>query len=344
MNKHDIHGWMNQPFSRRNQGDSSAILHSAKMNIIAPIIPEFTRNIIDLMLVVTGASLNTLLALVIVLSRYMHTSANCYIMSLVFSNVLILIEPLKQVLHWSFGVKLEVNLDYTFLVSFSTSILTIILLNIETYVVVCRKDLALHKRLLKISMAVKCILYIWVICVIVTAMELHLYIHFEEEVTYHIYGAFTIMFLVLPCFIFVTLDFFIIYNLIMSKLIDDAWPIEDTERFIFLGELRILNININANIVTSFKRRNYITVGITVGYLLTMIPYRIAKAIAFVTESCCSDTTIETVYTMLKMYPLILPITYFAMSKEFRQVIKVTEENLSRTFTQMYLYSSIKLH
>ncbi|KAH0945421.1 hypothetical protein HN011_007997 [Eciton burchellii] len=300
MNKHDIqdiHGWMNQPFSRRNQGDSSAILHSAKMNIIAPIIPEFTRNIIDLMLVVTGASLNTLLALVIVLSRYMHTSANCYIMSLVFSNVLILIEPLKQVLHWSFSVKLEVNLDYTFLVSFSTSILTIILLNIETYVVVCRKDSALHKRLLKISMAVKCILYIWVICVIVTAMELHLYIHFEEEVTYHIYGAFTIMFLVLPCFIFVTLDFFIIYNLIISKLMDDAWPIEDTERFIFL-------------------------VGITVGYLLTMIPYRIAKAIAFVTESCCSDTTIETVYTMLKMYPLILPITYFAMSKEFRQVIK----------------------
>jgi len=256
MNEHDIqdiHRWIDQPFSRMYREDSSAILHSAKMNIIVPIISEFTRNIIDLMVVVTGASLNTLLALVIVLNRYMHTSASCYIMSLVFSNVLILIEPLKQVLHWSLDVKLEVNLDYTFLISFSTSILAIILLNIETYVVVCCKDSARYKQLLKISMAVKCILYIWVICVIATAMELHLYILFEEEVTYHIYGAFTIMFLILPCFIFVTLDFFIVYNLKISKLMDDAWPTEDIERFIFLGELRILNFNINASIVTQAK-------------------------------------------------------------------------------------------
>jgi len=240
MANEDVYRWIDQPWPHMSWEDSSAKLQSNEMNIIVPIIPEFTRNIIDSTLVVTSASLNTLLVLVIVLNRCLHTSTSCYIMSLVFSNVLILIEPLKQVLHWSLGVKLEVNLDYTFLISFSTSILTIILLNIKTYVIICRKDSVLRKRLLKISMAVKCILYIWVMCVMATAVELHLYIYFEEEVMYHIYGAFTVMFLVLPCFVFVMLDFFIIHNLIISKLMYDAWPTEDIERFIFLGEFELL--------------------------------------------------------------------------------------------------------
>lgn len=56
-----------------------------------------------------------------------------------------------------------------------------------------------------------------------------------------------------------------------------------------------------------------------------MIPYRIVRAIDLLISatSCCSDTTIEIVYTMVKMYPMILPIIYFITSEEFRQALQV---------------------
>ncbi|XP_011348967.1 uncharacterized protein LOC105286036 [Ooceraea biroi] len=297
MNEYDMKGIHKYMDHSVIPTDPNTTMHLAKINVITPIISEPIRNIMDFTLLVTGVSLNTLLGLVIILNPYMHTSTNCYVMSLVFSNVLILVEPLKQVLDWSFDINLNMNFDYMFLVSFSTSILTIILLKIEAYIVVCHKNSRLHKQLLNISTAVKCILYVWTICVMVTVMELHLYIHFEEEVMHHIYETSTIMFLVFPCFIFVMLDSFILYDLIILKLIDGTWPSKDTKHFIFL-------------------------IGITIGYVSTMIPYRVTRAIALVTESCCSDMAIEVVYTMLKIYPLILPITCFVISNEFCQAIK----------------------
>lgn len=72
----------------------------------------------------------------------------------------------------------------------------------------------------------------------VTAMEPKLYVHFEEEVMYHIYEISTIMLFVFPCFILVMLDSFILYDLTISKLMDGAWSSEDSGRFVFLGESR----------------------------------------------------------------------------------------------------------
>lgn len=51
-----------------------------------------------------------------------------------------------------------------------------------------------------------------------------------------------------------------------------------------------------------------------------MMPYRIMKAATLVTSFCCSDTTVEVVYTMVKLYPIIMPVTCFALSKDFRRV------------------------
>lgn len=69
-----------------------------------------------------------------------------------------------------------------------------------------------------------------------TAMELHLYDFFEEEVVHDIYGIFTVMFLISPYFIFIMLDYFILYDLIIAKTINGTWPREDAKRFIFLGK------------------------------------------------------------------------------------------------------------
>ncbi|XP_011863990.1 PREDICTED: uncharacterized protein LOC105559937 isoform X2 [Vollenhovia emeryi] len=269
-----------------------------KMNVIKPIIPESTRSIIDLVLLIAGVILNTFLGLFIVSNSAMYNSTNCYVFGLVLSNFVILLEPLERILEWIFDVHLEMNLDYVFLLSFATSILTIILLNIEAYIVICQKNSPLRKSILKTSTAIKGIIFIWVTCITVVAMELHLYDHFEEEVANDIYVSSTVMFLIFPCFIFILLDYFILYDLIVSKSLSGTWPSKGIERFIFL-------------------------VGVNMGFLLTMIPYRIAKAIALLTHPHYNDMVIEVTYTMLKVYPIILPIICFVTSKDYHQILKI---------------------
>lgn len=232
----EIHTYLENRFSRIPQMDLIVTTNPTKMNSITPIIPGLVRNIMDFTLLVAGASLNALLGLIIVSNSSMYTSANCYIMNLALSNLTILLEPLQQVLHWIFHINLMMNLDYIFLVSFGTSILTIIILNIEAYVAVCQKNWPIRKSLVKISTAIKGILFIWIMCIMVTAMELNLYDHYEEEIVYDIYVSSTVMFLIFPCFIFIMLDGFILYELIISKLIIGTWPSKDIECFVLLGE------------------------------------------------------------------------------------------------------------
>lgn len=228
-------------FPRIQTDPINSTMNLTKLNVIIPIIPEPVRSIMDLILLVTGVSLNAFLGFFIVLNSTMYTSTNCYIVGLVFSNFVILLEPLEQVFDWIFDINLKMNLDYIFLISFATSILTIILLNIEAYVVICQKDSPLRKSLLKISTAIKGILLIWASCIMTIAMELHLYDHFNEEVMHHIYISFTIMFLIFPCLIFIMLDYFILHDLIISKSIIGTWPSKEFEHFIFLSKYKIIS-------------------------------------------------------------------------------------------------------
>lgn len=207
-----------------------------KMNIIVAIIPESIRNIMDLVLLVVGISLNAFLGLFIVLNSIMYNSTNCYIVGLVLSNFVILLEPLERIFEWIFDIHLNMNLDYVSLMSFATSVLTTSLLNIEAYIAICQKNSPLHKLFLKISTAIKGILIIWAMCIMSIAMELHLYDHFKEEIVFDIYVSSTVMFLIFPCFIFIILNYFILYDLKISKSINGTWPNKDIEHFIFLGK------------------------------------------------------------------------------------------------------------
>lgn len=211
-------------------------MNPTKLNVIVPIIPKPARDIMDFTLLMTGTYLNSLLALVILLNSSMRTTTNCYIMSLVYSNMMILVEPLQQTLRWLFDVRFTMNLDYVFLVTFDASVLTITQLNIETYVVICHKNSPLRAPLLKISTAVKGVLFIWLMCIILTCTELNLYEHFQEAIMYDICVASSVMFLMFPCFIFIMLHCLIRYDLKTTRSIDGEWPREDVERFILLGE------------------------------------------------------------------------------------------------------------
>lgn len=215
---------------------STTTANPTKMNVIVPIIPEPTREIMDLTLLAIGAELNILLCLAIASSPSMRTSVNCYVASLACANLAILLEPLQQALRWIFDVDLRMNLDYVFLVTFYASALTMILIHVETYVVVCQKSSYLREPLVRVSTAAKGLLFVWTCCVTLTAMELHMYDHVDRTVTYDICVSSTIMFLIFPCCVFVLLDYFVLYDLTVSKSIDGKWPDEDTERFLLSGE------------------------------------------------------------------------------------------------------------
>lgn len=206
------------------------------VNVIIPIISEPTRNIMDLVLLVTGVSLNAFLGFFIVLTSMHSSSTNCYIVGLVFSSFVILLEPLERTFEWIFDIHLEMNLDYVFLMSFATSILTITLLNIDAYIVICQKNSPFRKSFLKVSTAMKGILLIWITCIMMIAMELHLYDFFEEEIMSDIYVSFTIMFLLFPYLIFIMLDYFILYEMTITKSINGMWPSKELEHFIFLSK------------------------------------------------------------------------------------------------------------
>ncbi|XP_032676382.1 uncharacterized protein LOC116846538 [Odontomachus brunneus] len=292
----DIHKYVKEKLLHEHFNET---MNPTRMNVIVPIIPKPTRDIMDLTLLAVGVSLNVLFCLVILRNSFLRTTANCYIISLMCSNLLILIEPLQQVFYWLFDVYFTMNLDYVFLLTFDSSVLTIVQLNIEAYVVICHKSSPLHAPLLKIRTAVKGILFIWIMCIVLICTELKLYEHFEQEVMYDICVSSTFMFLVFPGFIFVMLDCFILYDLITMKSIDGTWSSIDIERFILL-------------------------VNITVGFILFMIPYRVVRSVTLITSFCCSDLTIEIVYTLVKIYPIILPLTCLLISAKFRQAFKLT--------------------
>ncbi|XP_070527025.1 pyrokinin-1 receptor [Cardiocondyla obscurior] len=261
--------------------------HPTKINIVVPVIPEPARNIMDLVLLTAGVSLNASLGLFIVLNSTMYNSTNCYVVSLVLSNFVILFEPLMRICEWIFGIHLKINLDYVFIMSFGTSILTIILLNVETYIVICQKNSPLRKSFLKASSAIKGIIFIWTAIVMAASIELHLYDHFEKEIVDDIYVSSTVMFLIFPLLVFIILNYFILYNLTMSKSTSGTWPGKDVKRFVFL-------------------------IGVHMGFFLTVVPYRVTRAISLISRR--NDTMIEITYTMVKTYPIILPIISFLTS------------------------------
>lgn len=209
---------------------------ATKMNLITPVIPEHIRNIMDLMLLIAGVSLNAFLGLFIASNSTLYNSTNCYIISLTLSNLVNLLEPLERTLEWIFDIHLEINLDYVFLVSFCTSILTMVLLHLEGYIIICQKNSSFRKSFVKISTAIKGILFIWIWCIMMIAMELRLYDFFKEEIIFDIYGSITMMFLIFPCFTFLILDYFILYDMMISKSMNGIWPSKDVMHFIFLGK------------------------------------------------------------------------------------------------------------
>lgn len=208
---------------------------STKINTVVLSLALSHARVINLILLVLGTSLNFLIILVIVCVRSARTSTNLYVISLACSNMIILIEPLEEVLKWFFDINMKLNMDYVCIISFDVSIITIVILKFVQYIGIFRDQISFGHVLLKKYTTVKGILLIWSSCIISLAISLHIYDYFEEDMP-DIYICITIMFITMPLIISVCIDALIIYELKILKEMEGSWRMKELRHYIMLGE------------------------------------------------------------------------------------------------------------
>ncbi|XP_016908824.1 uncharacterized protein LOC107995681 [Apis cerana] len=287
-----------------------------KINTVVLSLPLSDARIINLVLLVLGTSLNLLIILIIVCVPSARTSKNFYIVSLACSSMIILIEPLEEILKWFFDVNMKLNMDYVCIINFDISIITIVVLKFVQYVSIFRNQISFGHVLLKKYTTVKGILLIWSSCIISLAISLHIYDYFEEDMP-DIYICITIMFITMPLIISASIDALIIYELKILKKIEGSWRMNELRHYIML-------------------------VVITIAFILIRIPYRLARAINFLEPkaSCCTDDKREVLYFMAKMYPFVFSLIYISLSNEFHEIIMTILKNGCQKFPREIRISS----
>ncbi|XP_047348138.1 uncharacterized protein LOC124948498 [Vespa velutina] len=270
-----------------------------KINIITITLSEYTQNAVDISLVTLGASLNLSIIFIVALNSSLRVSTNCYIISLVASNLVIMIEPSRRILRSIFELNIPMNLDYVFHVSFYSSVLTIVIFSIENYICICERQTSIYENFTKLSNTTKRIVFIWLTSIMITAMELHLYDHFERDDMHDIFAASTIMFMVLPFLILILIYCAIIYELLSIKSIEGQWRPKDLENF-------------------------HLSIRLSWVFFFTMIPYRIAKVITALNPNakwCCSTKQMEIFYLLIKIFPIVSTIVCYVTYEKFRKAI-----------------------
>ncbi|KAI4495149.1 hypothetical protein M0804_001350 [Polistes exclamans] len=270
---------------------------STKLNIITITFSEYIQDAIDMPLVILGICINLSIILVVALNPSLRVSTSYYVISLVISNMVIMIEPSQRILRSIFKFKIPINLDYIFHISFYTSLLTIVIFGIENYIGTCERHASIYAFFGKASNTIKRLLFIWLVSIMITAMELHLYEHFEEDDMDDIFAASTIMLLVFAFLILSLIHFAIFYEMFLLKLIEGQWRRNDLDNFCLSLSLAVM-------------------------YFLTMVPYRIAKIITSLNPKakwCCSTRLIEIFYLLIKIFPITSMIVCYVASEKFRK-------------------------
>ncbi|KAF3425019.1 hypothetical protein E2986_10239 [Frieseomelitta varia] len=275
-----------------------------KINVITLSIPLSDARVINLVLLTLGISLNFLIILAIVCKPSMRTSSNLYVVSLACSNMVILIEPLEEILKWSIDVNMKLNMDYVCMISFDVSIITLSILKLILYIGIFREQVSFGHEMLKKTTTLKGILLTWSSCIISIAIGLHIYDFFEGDMA-DIYVWFTIMFIGMPMITSIATDALIIYELYILKEIEGSWRMRELKQFVLL-------------------------VVISIAFLTIRMPYRLARAISFLLPkaSCCTDDKRERLYFMAKAYPTAFSLIYIVLSNDFHEIFQVRLWNI----------------
>lgn len=207
------------------------------------------RNITELVILIVGVILNTLIFLSIILRSFIRTSSSgYYIISLIISNFILLIDVLDNVLNTWLNIKFNPDVDFISRVTLQASIHTIAVFSLDRYITYCRSGTIWHKEILQKSTGLKAILIVWSFASITTAQELHLYEMFNNETVINLYVFFTIMYLVLPTGIILFVGTLIVIQIVENNYDNNNILITDTNEILgLLGESFFISSNIYLN-------------------------------------------------------------------------------------------------
>ncbi|CAG5107661.1 Protein of unknown function [Cotesia congregata] len=257
------------------------------------------QKIVDLSIVIVAISMNTVILVSIFMRKLLYTSVGCYILSLILSNFVNILDLLRNIVVYWCNLKFKTDPDYINQVTFRSTVCTVTLLTVDRYIAFCCKETVWHKILLKASTAAKSVVIIWSFCSITTIMELHLYDHYVKHTGIILSVFTTTMYLITTTSIITLLIVIIIVQLKENKPIPKSmWRTEQSD------SLRLL-------------------VGIIIGLYVTLVPDRIFTILYHTSSFCCSLFTKNFCYYLAKSSSIISPIIWIGTSKLLRQSIQV---------------------
>ncbi|XP_057338735.1 melanocortin receptor 4-like isoform X2 [Microplitis mediator] len=258
------------------------------------------QKVVDLIIITFTILLNTVVLLSVFMRKSLYTSVGCYILSLILSNIVNILDLLRNVIVNWFNIKFKTDHDYINQVTFRASICTVTMLTVDRYISFCCKETSSHRILTKASTAVKGVIIIWSFCSITTIMELHLYDHYVIQTGIILSVFTTTMYLITTTFIIIFLITMIIVQLKENKITTGGtWRSEQSD------SLRLL-------------------VGIVVGLYITIVPDRILTVLYYTSSFCCSLFTRHVCFYLAKFSSIICPVIWIGTSKLLRQCIKKT--------------------
>jgi hypothetical protein len=172
---------------------------------------KYVPPILRLVLVFIGLSANIIVATIVSGNRSMHTETNCYVFSIIFSDFVVLLHILPNILRRWFEFDLHVNGDYVACMTLEASILTIVMFALERYVALGPLRSETNKAF-GFSNGMKSVLIIWFMAATLPAMELNLNLHFLPDTQAFVFLISTTIFLALPTLVILILAAFMLVD------------------------------------------------------------------------------------------------------------------------------------
>ncbi|XP_043273305.1 uncharacterized protein [Venturia canescens] len=262
--------------------------------------PTERPSITDVAVLPIGIILDLAIVIAILSNRRLHNTVCCYVMSITISSSFMLLIVADDVLKSWFSFEYDPSFYYYFIIvrmSLHSSSLTLVTLTLDRFIAICRTDSEWHVIVSETMTAVKAVLIIWCYASVLSILEMNLYeyfIHVDSNIEVVFYWS-TGMYVIFPTIIIFGLDFMLGLEIFgYRELIKTKWSHQDLESLLLL-------------------------IGLTVGFYVTMIPKWVAQMVFTKNrEICCSQTSVDVVYHLLKFSALTVPITCIIALKDLR--------------------------
>ncbi|XP_043271974.1 thyrotropin-releasing hormone receptor-like [Venturia canescens] len=252
----------------------------------------------DLIFLFVGFILNLGIFIVVLSKQRLRNPIGCYTMSMTIASLLMLPIVIEDILKRWFRIEYDPKFYYSFIILeiiLHSASLTVAAFTLDRYIYFCRIDSKWHATVAKTMTAAKTVGSIWCHATILSIVDVKLYEYLSDRTSNDVFFWLTGIYVILPTIVIFFFDFMIGHELFKCrKVITSKWSHQDLE------SLRLLLV-------------------LTVGLYTTIIPFWIVQIIVSMDpRSCCSHLTMGTIYYLLKLSSITVPITCIATCQNLR--------------------------